>query len=111
MFIIPVPPSVRITKRQLMVYEGQNFELRCNAAGIPRPRITWQRVHGRLPSSATILPGGVVSFKGARTNDSGLYKCVAKNLVGNSGQTMTIYVTGKPILGLCPSASLSLDSN
>eukprot|EP00112_Aurelia_sp_Birch-Aquarium-sp1_P014710 Seg319.10 transcript_id=Seg319.10/GoldUCD/mRNA.D3Y31 product=Peroxidasin protein_id=Seg319.10/GoldUCD/D3Y31 len=89
---VQVPPSVRITKRQLMVYEGQNFELRCTAAGIPRPRITWQRVRGSLPSSAKILQGGVVSFKGARTSDSGLYQCVAKNSAGTSLQTMTLYV-------------------
>ena len=79
-----------------MVYEGQNFELRCNAAGIPRPIITWQRVRGSLPSSARMLPNGLISFKGARTSDSGLYQCVAKNPVGTSVQTLTLYVRSRP---------------
>ena len=97
----PVPPNVRITKRQLMVYEGQNFDLRCNAVGIPGPVITWRRVSGSLPSSAQLLPAGVMSFKGARTSDSGLYQCVAKNSVGTSVQTMTLYVRGRPIVACC----------
>ena len=98
MYLLSVPPSVKVAKRQLMVYEGEKFELRCSAAGIPLPRITWQRVHGRMPSNVKKLSNGVISFLGAMTNDSGFYQCVAKNSAGTSLQTVILYVRGRPVL-------------
>ena len=106
MYLLSVPPSVKVASRQRMVYEGEKFELRCSAAGIPMPRITWQRVRGRMPSNVKKLANGVISFLGAMTSDSGFYQCVAKSSAGISSQTVMLYVRGRPF-----SLSFYLNSN
>ena len=96
MILLSVPPSVKVANRELLVYEGKKFELKCIAAGIPMPRITWQRVRGRMPSNIKKVSNGVISFLSAMTNDSGFYQCVAKNSVGSSSLTVMLYVRGRP---------------
>jgi len=36
-------PTIAVPRRQVLVSEGEVAELRCDAHGVPEPRITWQR--------------------------------------------------------------------
>ena len=77
------------------VTEGDNVTLYCNATGIPVPNNTWIRES----------TGNVLSNKQAyiitaiKRNESGSYKCVAWNSIGNNNtKSCTIDVQCKDIL-------------
>ena len=85
------------------VTSGESFYLTCNATGYPVPIIEW-RQNGtsytiRNPSVITIIPidglrsnSSVVNVDNATVNDTGLYQCVATNVVGTDTQNVTVTV-------------------
>ena len=87
------------------VTAGQSFMLTCNATGYPVPTIEW-RQNGtsytiRDPSVISIIPtdglrsnSSVITVTNATTSDTGLYQCVATNVVGADIENATIIVQG-----------------
>ena len=85
------------------VTAGQSFMLTCNATGYPVPIIEW-RQNGtsytiRDPSVITIAPAdelrsnsSVITVTNATTSDTGLYQCVATNVVVTDIQNATVIV-------------------
>ena len=84
---------------------GQSFTLICTATGYPVPTIEW-RQNGtsytiRDPSVITITStngqgsnSSVITVTNATTSDTGLYQCVATNVVDNDTQDATVIVQG-----------------
>ncbi|XP_065904155.1 cell adhesion molecule DSCAML1-like isoform X2 [Dysidea avara] len=89
------------------VTAGQSFMLTCNATGYPVPTIEW-RQNGtsytiRDPSVISIIPtdelrsnSSVITVTNATTSDTGLYQCVATNVVGADIENATIIVQDCP---------------
>ena len=87
------------------VTSGESFYLTCNATGYPVPTIEW-RQNGtsytiRDPSVITITPAdelgsnsSVITVTNATTSDTGLYQCVATNVVDTDMETATVTVQG-----------------
>jgi len=87
------------------VTAGQSFMLTCNATGYPIPTIEW-RQNGtsytiRDPSVITITPtdelrsnSSVITVTNATTSDTGLYQCVATNVVDTGIENATVTVQG-----------------
>jgi len=87
------------------VTTGQSFTLACTATGDPVPNIEW-RQNGtfytiRDPSVIRITPteelqstSSVITVTNATTSDTGLYQCVATNVVGNDTWDATVIVQG-----------------
>ena len=85
------------------VTAGQSFTLICNATGYPVPSIVW-RLNGTsyMISNSSIttitLTGGLrsntsnITVTDAMTNDTGIYECVATNVVNTVTQDATITV-------------------
>ena len=85
------------------VTAGEQFMLTCNATGYPAPSVEWT-LNGtsyiiRDPSVITItlteglqLTSSVITVTNARTNDTGLYECVATNVVDTNMQSATVIV-------------------
>ena len=87
------------------VIVGEQFTLTCNATGFPAPSIEWT-LNGRTytirdPSMVTITTteglqfnASVIAVTNATFSDTGLYECVASNLVNTDTQSATVIVQG-----------------
>ena len=81
---------------------GQSFMLTCNATGYPIPNIKWtQNGISRNSSSSnyniTVIKGlhsntSVITITNAMTYDTGIYQCVATNIVNNDTQDAIVIV-------------------
>lgn len=75
--------------------------LPCWTDGIPRPNITWYRNTRVLtPSLRMRLSANdqVIRISNIRSDDNGVYSCVARNYLGTSSKTFTVQVSVPTIL-------------
>jgi Immunoglobulin domain len=87
----PTAPQVLISPAIVNQDENTATELRCTASGSPEPRIQWLRLDGEM-SQDVIIRDGYLRFNSLRKSDEGNYRCYAQNSVGDSDQTIQIYV-------------------
>jgi len=78
---------------------GENLRITCQALGKPEPEVYWYRTRpGQSTSSG--LPGGGGGPGGHATlvienlveSDSGIFTCVARNVVGQTSANFTLHV-------------------
>ena len=81
-----VPPSLASPA------QGTKFEAKCQAEGYPRPVITWSRSVLPLPSGRTEVNQGTLTIKNVSPADSGLYDCVATNIMGTKKTRINVVV-------------------
>ena len=92
---VPVkPPEV------LVVHEGKDRSVGCQATGNIQPRMKWSKSGGVLPAGrALILADGTLKLTNFEPEDAGEYVCTAS--VGKFGFTvgkMQLITRGKPII-------------
>ena len=92
---VPVkPPEV------LLVYQGNDSSVRCQATGNIQPQMKWSMSGGDLPvGRALVLADGTLKLTNLQLEDAGEYVCTAS--VGKFGFTvgkMQLIVGGKSIL-------------
>jgi Immunoglobulin domain len=86
---------VSIEPRMIEQDEYSTAELRCSASGSPQPRIEWTRLDGTLSNDIT-LRDGYLRFNSLRKSDEGVYRCYARNEVGESEGVVSIYIRTQP---------------
>ena len=98
-----VAPVIVTGPQTQNVTAGEQFMLTCNTTGYPAPSIEWT-LNGtsyiiRNPSVTTItlteglqFTNSVITVTNAMTNDTGLYECVATNVVDTDMQSATVTV-------------------
>lgn len=79
------PPSVTAE-------EGENVRLLCKAGGQPTPMITWSKIDGQLLTSKTTVFDGSLTIIKVTKEDSGMYSCTARNLVGQDSASVQVKV-------------------
>lgn len=90
--ISPVPPSGSITARQ-----GDSVSLRCNASGVPTPKIAWHKSVGTAPGGHVSCGGTCYTIPHVDLATSGDYICSAVNGVGHPQHaTITLHVLYPP---------------
>ncbi|XP_043212983.1 uncharacterized protein LOC122377089 [Amphibalanus amphitrite] len=76
-------PNLRDGPKLIRVSEGDNLVLRCAAAGVPRPSITWDNPDGGLIRKgswkATNMDERNLELIRIHREQSGLYRCIAYN--------------------------------
>ncbi|XP_044515628.1 hemicentin-2-like [Gracilinanus agilis] len=74
--------------------------LPCEASGIPRPTITWQKEGLSIPTgtSAQILSNGQLRISRASAEDAGNYLCIAKNPSGTALGKTRLVVQVPPVI-------------
>lgn len=87
-------PEVLISPAIVDQSENSATELTCSASGSPAPRIQWTRLDGPM-SSDVIIRDGYLRFNSLRKSDEGSYRCSAQNNVGDSDQTVQVFVRGR----------------
>ena len=87
-----VAPSVVVSSTDLIMPEGRNLSLTCNASGKPQPITTWSKLgSSEVLSTASSLT--IVNVSRPGTPDNMIqYQCTASNGVETSA-TATVNVT------------------
>ncbi|XP_009996158.1 PREDICTED: hemicentin-1 [Chaetura pelagica] len=70
---------------EVVVTQGSEISLECQAQGTPQPAVSWLRDGRALPGSGDIAlrhQGRVLHLRNARVSDTGRYVCVAANVAG-----------------------------
>ena len=84
------------------VTAGQSFNLTCNTTGYPVPSIEWtlngtSYINDPLITTITLVEGlrsntSVLAVSNTMTNDTGMYQCIATNVVNNDTEDATVTV-------------------
>uniref|UniRef100_A0A8C7L9Z5 Neural cell adhesion molecule L1-like protein n=1 Tax=Oncorhynchus kisutch TaxID=8019 RepID=A0A8C7L9Z5_ONCKI len=95
-------------KSETQLVEGDELLLECIAEGFPTPKIEWVRMGHRLPDRATIENHGkLLSIDRVNEDDSGKYKCKAKNIHGEANHSFDVSVEEPPKWVSEPESQLS----
>ncbi|XP_078350138.1 uncharacterized protein LOC144634965 [Oculina patagonica] len=79
----------------VIVEEGQNVRLVCQATGQPTPTVTWRKAFSQLPKEkATVVDGNLTILNIAKA-DGGTYACTAKNILGEDAAVAQVTVLGR----------------
>ena len=76
----------------MIVEEGKDAVLTCEAWGSPPPTITWSRTPGNLPSKRFVVTGNKLTISTIILPDSGIYKCSARNILNRETASAVLMV-------------------
>ncbi|XP_058266507.1 basement membrane-specific heparan sulfate proteoglycan core protein-like isoform X2 [Hemibagrus wyckioides] len=89
---------------------GEPINLECQAAGEPRPSVTWHRLDNNrrtiLSSPLPMESNALMQILVARPEDSGTYICTAQNSQGKSETRVEVIVEGGSKVPTAPRASV-----
>lgn len=88
---VPTPPVFSRKLRKAAVGTGCDIRLRVMVAGFPKPSLTWYHNDELLPPSEAQDSWGLW-IRDCRTNDAGLYTCVAANELGETSCSAVLAV-------------------
>ena len=81
-FILGLPVITKVPPPQAAPVQSTTFQVTCQAEGFPHPTVTWSRVGMPLPAGRVEVNQGTLTIKNLTPADSGLYDCVATNIMG-----------------------------
>jgi hypothetical protein len=91
----------------VIVTKGQSLILECVASGIPPPRVTWAKDGSSIAAyNKTRFLLSNLLIDTTSEEDSGTYRCMASNGVGDPGAAVILY--NVQVFGELPWASSSL---
>ena len=93
-------PRVVVSPTTMTVNESNSAQFVCSVSGNPRSQIRWTKVGGSLPSNRTIVTGSQLHIQNVGLDDSGVYKCSARNILGAAENTVTLFVQGLKFLNV-----------
>lgn len=88
-----VSPEIIRPPPNLAVDEGDSILMECVARGFPIPQIHWFQNDQRTPFN-----GSVIEIPAVSSRHTGIYRCVAENMVGNATAIAVLAVRGMSIL-------------
>lgn len=112
------PPKITKQPKNMTESAQRKLRLHCRASGKPTPRVTWFKNDIPLNNDKRITikenrRDSRLQIKNIDVGDSGVYRCVARNLLGNvSSQAIWVNVKGntpKPFSKLCADQSFCLN--
>ncbi|XP_021050559.1 hemicentin-2 [Mus pahari] len=96
--VLQSAPVFQVEPRDVTVKSGVDVELRCRATGEPVPTVEWLRAGRPLQAGRRLraLPDGSLWLERVEAGDSGVYECVAHNLLGSVTAKALLAVRGEP---------------
>lgn len=93
------PQFVGDLKQSINLFEGDNYDLDVEVTGKPKPDLEWYKNDRMVWSTSKLQISSkentfTMSMRDVVANDSGLYKCVARNKGGVAQKTFNINVEG-----------------
>uniref|UniRef100_H0VN85 Hemicentin 2 n=1 Tax=Cavia porcellus TaxID=10141 RepID=H0VN85_CAVPO len=97
---VQASPVVKPLPSVVQVVAEEEVLLPCEASGIPRPTVTWQKEGFSVPSGKThqVLPSGQLRLTRAHPEDAGNYFCMAQNSAGSAMGRTRLVVQVPPVI-------------
>ncbi|RMB93417.1 hypothetical protein DUI87_30112 [Hirundo rustica rustica] len=98
------PPALKPLPGMVMVMVNTSAVLSCEATGVPRPEVTWQKDGVGITggSGLKVLPNGQLRLLRAAPEDSGTYLCMARNPSGTAAGRTRLIVQVPPVIAAGP---------
>ena len=97
LFLVSVQPRISLNPGPRYAIEGNTFTLpTCKVTGYPTPVVTWRKLSGHLPLGRVRYNNSALQISQVRKEDSGVYTCSAKNLLGEAQKKTMLVVVSLP---------------
>ncbi|KAM9271186.1 hemicentin-2 [Morus bassanus] len=98
------PPALKPLPGMVMVMVNTSTVLSCEATGVPRPELTWQKDGVSIAGGPglKVLPNGQLHLLQASPGDAGTYLCVARNPSGTAAGKTRLIVQVPPVITAGP---------
>ncbi|XP_061594740.1 hemicentin-1 [Cololabis saira] len=98
---VHLPPSIADSRTSLTVVVNIQTTLPCEAAGIPKPTVSWRKNGQTINTDQNqnmyrLLSSGSLVIIAPTVEDTALYKCVASNEAGNDSRSINLSVIVPP---------------
>lgn len=98
------PPRMQLaTYREVILHQGGEVRLECQADGVPTPLLSWVLPDrstltstGSSPSRISMDKNGTLHISVALPSDRGVYRCVASNSAGAASASVRVHVSSLP---------------
>jgi len=88
-------PAVVVSPVTLTVKEDETASFQCSASGNPEPVVSWNKLDNQSEITLSAVSRGKLELQKVTGNDSGVYKCSATNILGNSQKVVRLAVNGE----------------
>jgi len=95
-------PTVAVTPVKLTVNESGSALVQCSVSGNPEPAITWSKLDNQSEISQSADSRGKLVLQNVTGSDSGVYKCSARNFLGQAQRLVRREVNVRPHVSLHP---------
>ncbi|XP_054440698.1 hemicentin-2 [Pteronotus mesoamericanus] len=97
---VQASPVVKPSPSVVRALAEEQVLLPCEALGVPRPSITWQKEGLSLPAGGhtQVLPSGQLRITHASLKDAGNYFCIAQNSAGSAVGKTRLVVQVPPVI-------------
>ncbi|KAM6400073.1 hemicentin-2 [Rhynochetos jubatus] len=102
--VVHEPPALKPLPGMVMVMVNTSAVLSCEASGVPRPDVTWQKDGVSITggSGLNMLPNGQLHLLRASPGDAGTYLCMARNPAGTAAGRTRLIVQVPPVIASSP---------
>ncbi|XP_067017624.1 uncharacterized protein [Acropora muricata] len=95
--VVNIQPRISLNPGPRHAIEGNTFILpTCKVTGYPTPVVTWRKLSGHLPLGRVRYNNSALQISQVRKEDSGVYTCSAKNLLGEAQKKTMLVVVSLP---------------
>ena len=88
-------PAVAVSPARLTVNESGSASFQCSASGNPEPAVSWSKLNSQSAISQSDVSGGTLRLRNVKGSGSGVYQCLAANILGKSRAVAHLVVNGK----------------
>jgi len=94
-YLIAVAAMIKQKPSSVIVEEGQNVSLQCEATGKPTPKVTWRKAFSHVSKQRAAVVDGKLTIDSVKKADGGVYACSVKNLLGQDSAVAQVMVIDK----------------
>ena len=88
-------PSIVAPPMSMVLNESGTASFQCEAEGNPEPKVTWLKQNSSIPADKRVMSSrGGLMITDVKSQDEGMYTCVAGNILGEVTSSATLSVQG-----------------
>ena len=97
LFLVSVQPRISLNPGPSYAIQGDTITLPiCHVTGYPTPVVTWRKLSSQLPQGRVRSNNSALQISQVRKEDSDVYTCSARNLLGKAEKNTMLVVVSLP---------------